>query len=155
MCITFCCTTAWISHANVCVPSLLNLSPLTSTLKNGRWASLVAQIVKNLPAMREIWVGSLGQEDPLKRGRAIHSGILAWRIPWTEKPGWLQSFGSQRVRHNWVNNISKDVIIQRQSFLQHAITRACCISNSGLVTFTQNLSFISHKNSVTHQLMHV
>ena len=47
------------------------------------WASLVAQLVKNLPAMRETWVRSLGWEDPLERGKATHSSILAWRIPWT------------------------------------------------------------------------
>ena len=53
------------------------------------WASLVAQMVKNLPAMQETWVGSLGQEDPLEKGLATHSSILAWRIPWTEEPGRL------------------------------------------------------------------
>ena len=47
------------------------------------WASLVAQLIKNLPAVRETWVQSLGWEDPLKKGKAIHSSILAWRIPWT------------------------------------------------------------------------
>ena len=51
--------------------------------------SLVAQIVKNLPAMRETWLQSLGQEDPLEKGMAIHSSILAWRTPWTEEPGGL------------------------------------------------------------------
>ena len=56
--------------------------------------------VKNLPAMRETWVRSLGQEDPLEEGMATHSSILAWRIPWTEDPGRLQSMGSQRVGHN-------------------------------------------------------
>ena len=50
------------------------------------WASLVAQIVKNLPAMWENWIRSLGQEDPLEKGMATHSNILAWRIPWTEEP---------------------------------------------------------------------
>ena len=64
------------------------------------WASLVAQTVKNLPAMQEMGVQSLGQEDPLEKGRATHSSILAWKIPWTEEPGGLQSMGSQRVRHN-------------------------------------------------------
>ena len=59
------------------------------------WASLVVQIVKNLPAMRETWVRSLGWEDPLEKGKATHSSILAWRIPWTEEPGGLQSMGSQ------------------------------------------------------------
>ena len=58
-------------------------------------ASLVAQTVKNLPAMQEAQVRSLGQEDPLEKGMATHSGILAWRIPWTEEPGGLQSMGSQ------------------------------------------------------------
>ena len=59
------------------------------------WASLVAQTVKNRPAMWETWVQSLGWEDPLKKGKATHSSILAWRIPWTEKPGGLQSMRSQ------------------------------------------------------------
>ena len=57
-------------------------------------------MVKNLPAMQETWVQSLGQEDPLEEGMATHSSILAWRIPWTEEPGGLQSMRSQRVRHD-------------------------------------------------------
>ena len=57
-------------------------------------ASLVAQTVKNLPAVQETWVQSLGQEDPLEREMATHSSILAWRIPWTEEPGGLQPMGS-------------------------------------------------------------
>ena len=56
-------------------------------------ASLVAQMVKNLPAMRETWVPSLGQEDPLEKGMATHSSILAWGIPWTEEPSGLSSMG--------------------------------------------------------------
>ena len=56
---------------------------------------MVAQRVKHLPAMRETWVLSLGQEDPLDKGMAIHSSTLAWKIPWTEKPSRLQSMGSQ------------------------------------------------------------
>ena len=63
-------------------------------------ASLVAQRLKHLPAMRETWVQSLGREDPLEKEMATHSSILAWRIPWTEKPGGLQSTRSQRIRHN-------------------------------------------------------
>ena len=62
--------------------------------------SLVAQIVKNLPAMRETWIQSLGQEDPLEKEIATHSSILAWEIPWTEESGGLQSMGSQRVGYN-------------------------------------------------------
>ena len=65
---------------------------------------LVAQMVQNLPAMWETWVRSLGQEDPLEKGKTTHSSILACRIPWTEKPGGLQSMGSQRVRHDWATN---------------------------------------------------
>ena len=57
-------------------------------------------MVKNLPAMLETEVQSLGQEDPLEKGMATHSSILAWSIPWTEEPGGLQSRGSQRVRHD-------------------------------------------------------
>ena len=60
----------------------------------------VALMVKNLSAMQETWVQSLGQEDPLEKGMATHSSILAWRIPWTEEPGRLQSIGSQRVGHD-------------------------------------------------------
>ena len=63
-------------------------------------ASLVAQRLKRLPPMRETWVRSLGWEDPLEKEMAIHSSILAWRIPWTEKPSRLQSMGSQRVGHD-------------------------------------------------------
>ena len=58
-------------------------------------SSLVAQMVKNLPAMWETWVWSLGWEDPLEEGMATHSSILAWRIPWTEEPGGLQSMELQ------------------------------------------------------------
>ena len=61
------------------------------------WASLVAQMVKNLPAIQETWVRSLGWEDPLEKEMATHSNILAWRIPWTEEPGRLQSTGLQSV----------------------------------------------------------
>ena len=57
-------------------------------------------MLKNLPGLQETRVQSLGQEDPLKKEMATHSSILAWRIPWTEEPGELQSFGSQRAGHN-------------------------------------------------------
>ena len=61
-------------------------------------------MVKNLSAMQETKVRSLGRENPREKGMAIHSSILAWRIPWTGKPGRLQSMGSQRVRYDWVTN---------------------------------------------------
>ena len=68
--------------------------------------TLVAQTVKHLPAMQEIWVRSLGQEYPLEKEMATHSSIPAWKIPWTEEPGGLSSMGSQRVRHNWARHTS-------------------------------------------------
>ena len=62
-------------------------------------ASLVTQSVKNPTAVQETWVQLLGQEDPLEKGMATHSSILAWKIPWTEEPGGPQSMGQQRVGH--------------------------------------------------------
>ena len=70
-------------------------------LRPNNWGFPVAQTVKNLPATQETWVRSLDQEDPLEKGLATHSSILAWRIPWTEESGRLQSMGSQKVRHNY------------------------------------------------------
>ena len=64
------------------------------------WASLIAPTAKHLPAMQETRFQSLGWEDPLEKEMATHSSILAWRIPWTEEPGPLQSTGSQRVGHD-------------------------------------------------------
>ena len=64
------------------------------------WASLEVQKVKSLPAVQEIWVQSLGREDPLEKGMATHYSILAWKIPWMEEPGGLQSMGSLRVGHD-------------------------------------------------------
>ena len=74
-------------------------------LKGDERASLVAQRLKGLPAMQETWVQSLGREDPLEKEMATHSSILAWRIPWMEKPGVLQSTGSQRVGHDWTTSL--------------------------------------------------
>ena len=66
----------------------------------GDQASMVAQIVKNLPTMQETWGGSLGWEDPLEKGMATHCNILTWRISWTEEPGRLQFMESQRIEDN-------------------------------------------------------
>ena len=65
-----------------------------------KWTSLMAQMVKCLPAMQETWVQFLGREDTLEKEMATHSNTLAWKIPWTEQPGRLQSMGSQRVGHD-------------------------------------------------------
>ena len=68
-------------------------------------ASLVAQRLKRLPLMRETWVRSLDQEDPLEKEMATYSSILAWKIPWTEEPGKLQSMGLQRVGHDLATSL--------------------------------------------------
>ena len=77
------------------------------TIALTRWTTwtLVALRVKRLPAMQETWVRSLGQEDLLEKEMATHSSTLAWKIPWTEEPGRLQSMESQRVRHDWATSI--------------------------------------------------
>ena len=88
-------------------PALYGSFPLTIYFTHGSvyvWASLEAQMVKNLLAMQETWVQFLGQEGPLEEKMATHSSILAWRIPWTEEPGGLQSMGWQRVESNWATN---------------------------------------------------
>ena len=72
------------------------MDPRSPTLQ----ASLVAWMVKRLPTMPETWDQSLGQEDPLEKEMAAHSSIHAWKIPWTEEPGGLQSMGLQRVGHD-------------------------------------------------------
>ena len=83
------------------------------------WASLVAQLVKNLPAMQETWVRSLGWEDSLEKGKATHSSILAWRIPPT-----VQSMGSQKVGHDWVtftHSLLKAVVVSLSEV-------SCCLA---------------------------
>ena len=86
-----------VGKESPCNAGDLNSIPGSSTLEKGlgyplqySWASLVAQVVKNLPAMQETWVRSLGWEDPLEEGKATHSSILAWRIPWTDSPWGLK-----------------------------------------------------------------
>ena len=69
-------------------------------------AFLVSQTVKRLPTMQEVGVRSLGREDPLEKEMATHSSILAWKIPWAEETGMLQSVGSQRVGHDWATSLS-------------------------------------------------
>ena len=71
------------------------------------WTELVAQLIKNLLAMQETQILSLSQEDPLEKGMATYSSILAWKNPWTEEPGGIQSMGSWRVGHDWVVNTFK------------------------------------------------
>ena len=84
----------------VCSQLILLFAFKLLTLQEFILASLVAQMVKHLPAMQETWVQSLGREDPLEKDMATYSSIHAWKIPWTEEPGGLQSMGSQRVGHD-------------------------------------------------------
>ena len=86
-------------------PAFLTLSRITPVLPS-RKASLVAQMVKNLPAMQETWVLSLGWEDPLGKEMATHSSILAWRIPWTEEPGKATVHGIVKSQIWWSYNTS-------------------------------------------------
>ena len=94
---------AWLAAVYGVAQSRTRLKWLSSS---SSIASLVAQMVKNLPAMQETRVQFLGQEDPLEKGMATHSSILAWTIPWTKDPGRLQSIGPQRAGHNWATNIA-------------------------------------------------
>ena len=84
------------------LPAYVSVYPpgAITTSKSQNGASLVAQLVKNAPAVLETLVRFLSREDPLEEGMAICSNILAWRIPWTEEPGGLQSIGSQRLGHD-------------------------------------------------------
>ena len=88
---------------------------------------LVAQMVKRLSTVQETWVRSLGWEDPLEKEMAIHSSTLAWKIPWTEEPGRLQSRGLQRVGHDWATFISFPFL---QDGLCH--TQVCCMYHSNI-----------------------
>ena len=103
-----CMETASILHTPSLSPPVHqppHFAQLTSyTHSNILGASLVAQMLKNLPAMWKTWVRSLDQEGLLEKGMATHSSILAWRIPWTEEPDGLWSMGSLRVRHDWLTN---------------------------------------------------
>ena len=82
------------------------------------WVSLVAQMVKNLPAMKETWIQSLGWEDPLEEGMATYSSILVWRIQWTEEPGGLQFMGLQSLGHDWAAKDSNTVLFKNPKRLR-------------------------------------
>ena len=122
------------------------------------WASLVAEMVKNLPALQKTRVWSLGQEDPLEKGMATHSSILAWRIPWTEEPGGVQSMSMPRVGHNWATNtfnvwfnIMDTFLVPAAYKLMHMDfyylnNRNPCASNKSIfVPLTWEPHLVSHK----------
>jgi len=90
----------------------------------------VAQMIKNLPAVRKTWFQSLGWEDPLEKEMATHFSILAWRIPWTEELGGLQSMGSQKVRHIWVTNACFSFRVWRTSRSESLGSPQACKAHS-------------------------
>ena len=91
-------------------------------------SSLVAQRLKCLPPMQETWVWSLGGEYPLEKEMVTHASILAWRIPWMEKPGRLQSMGSQRVRHDWATSLHFLCLVT--NFILKPLNFVCYIQNN-------------------------
>ena len=96
--------------------------------------------------MRETWVQSLGWEDPLEKEMATHSSILAWKIPWTEEPGWLQSMGSQKVRHDWENSLHFISIIVNMT--QVHIHICWWVNRYNDTFFKKENKIITRKNSV-------
>ena len=88
------------SHLPPCANAHYTLFSVLGMGSKSVGTSLVAQMVKCLSTLRETWVQSLVSEDPLEKEMAVHSSTIAWKIPWTEEPGRLQSMGSQRVGHN-------------------------------------------------------
>ena len=101
------------------------------------WASLVAQSIKHLPAMQEMWVRFLGWKDPLEKEMATHSSILGWRIPWTEEPRKLQSMGLQRVGHHLVTKPPPEerVAVRWESASpKHQYSPAVVFNNHGILT---------------------
>ena len=125
-CVNFCCMAKWFGYTDR--------------------ASLVAQIVKNMPSIQEIWVQSLGWEDPLEKEMATHTCILAWRAPWREEPGGLQSMGSQRVRHDWVTNtyILFQYTFPPRFIIGYWIQFSVLYSRSLLFYYPFNIHFIIH-----------
>ena len=122
------------------------------------WASLVAQIVKNLHAMLEMQVRSLGQEGPLEKEMATHSSILAWRIPRTKESGWLQSLASQRVDHDWATNTLSFTLLSichSLIFLNINFHFFCCNSSSLLLLLSLPFSDYPHLTNSTDIILRV
>ena len=142
-------------------PQSLSLWPSTYWMRSIHiMASLVAQRLKRLPVMRETRVRSLGWEDPLEKAMATHSSTPAWKIPWTEEPGRLQSMGPQRVWHNWaiyiklhphyggLSPLLKVYWFERESHLKNTFTSNISVDQT---TDHYNLAKLTHKiNYHTH-----
>ena len=106
--ISFFLSFSWFIHSlpHPFIAPCIHFAPLLCTTLWMFWASLVAQRLKRLPGMQEAQVQPLGWEDPLGKEMATYSSTLAWRIPWREEPGRLQSMGSQRVGYHWATSLS-------------------------------------------------
>ena len=125
-------------------------------------ASLVAHWVKHLPTIQETRVRSLGREDPLEKEMATHSSTLAWKIPWSEKPGRLQSMGSQRVGHDWATslhffivNIGRYIIHIHESSLRSSLRKKLYQLTTALydnvdICFKTNKLYFRHLYSAKH-----
>ena len=113
------------------MPGLCFPSHFTSVQWSAVPASLVAQRVKRLPAMQETRVQSLGREDPPEKEMATHSSTRAWRIPWTEEPGRLQSTGSLRVGHDWATSLSFSLQCNGLQSLLVAFMSCCFVGRGG------------------------
>ena len=113
-------------------------------------------MVKNLPAMQETWVQSLGWEDPLGKGMTIHSSILAWRISWTEEPAGLQFMGSQRVGHDWVTELNwrKSERI-KCCWGCKATSFICCLWEGKLIQVPANHFMLFNKGEDVYMLCYV
>ena len=108
---------------------------------------LMAQTVKHLPTMPETQIQSLVQED-LEKERATHSSILAWKIPWTEEPGGLQSMGLQRVGHDWVTSLSLFTFILVQFSSVQSLSRVWLFSTPWIAAYQASLSITNSRSSL-------
>ena len=129
-CVGFCCTTMQISHNYIYIIMYVCVTHTYIYIHTHKYIYRAA--------MQETWIWSLGWEDSLEKGMATHCNILAWRIPWTEEPGRLQSIGSQRVEHDWAINTAQQHIktfrcagFRYQAMISltfsHASSRRCAI----------------------------
>ena len=133
-----------------------NLVTFTSLAVDYFRASLVAQMVKNSPAMQETWVQSLGQEDPLEKGMATHSSILTWRIPWTEEPARLQSMGLQKSIYKqiilWLTCQKSDEMTC-PTFICNLVCKYYYKKETFTVTVSLSLDTTSHTMAYHHTIL--
>ena len=119
------------------------------------WASLVVQMVKNPPAMQEIWIQSLGWEYPLEEGMATHPSSLAWRIPWTEEPGGLQSMGCKsQTRLTWAESDMPERLSTHTKFMLSLTNNIVCSHRSPTHVLFSDLPCRLSEQRLTAQAVH-